>query len=293
VPSQLHEVLVSFFQERPELAPLLLEQSLGVELPAYTEVRVESASLSDALPTEYRADVVVLLSDGRPVLGIVIEVQLLPDPRKRFTWPAYVTSLRSRFECASCLLVVTPSDDTARWAQVPIDTGPCGLFAPFVVGPDGIPVVTDETLARQFPELAVLSVMAHGSDADVVTAVAVAEIAAAAAHGLESDKQALYLDLIETALGDAARKAFQMLPQNYQFQGPSYRLGRTEGRTEGRAEGRAEGEAEAVLVFLEARGIAVTDEQRQRILECDDLERLGVWLRRAATVADASGLFEA
>jgi hypothetical protein len=33
---------------------------------------------------------------------------------------------------------------------------------PRVVGPDGIPVVTDETLARQFPELAVLSVMAHG-----------------------------------------------------------------------------------------------------------------------------------
>jgi hypothetical protein len=42
---------------------------------------------------------------------------------------------------------------------------------------------------------------------------------------LESDKQALYLDIIETALGDAAKKAFQMLPQDYQFQGPSYRLG--------------------------------------------------------------------
>jgi hypothetical protein len=130
----------------------------------------------------------------------------------------------------------------------------------------------------------VLSVMAHGSDADVATAVAVAEIAAAAAHGLESDKQALYLDLIETALGDAARNAFQMLPQNYQFQGPSYRLGRTEGRTEGKAD--------SILVVLEARGIAVTDEQRKRILACADLERLGVWLRRAATVADASGLFE-
>jgi hypothetical protein len=120
--------------------------------------------------------------------------------------------------------------------------------------------------------------MAHGH-ADVTTALAVAEIAAAAVLGLESDKQALYLDLIETALGDAARKAFQMLPQNYQFQGPSYRLG------------RAEGEAEAVLAFLEARGISVTDEQRERILECDDLERLGVWVRRAATVADASELF--
>ncbi|MBN1611737.1 MAG: hypothetical protein JW940_34205 [Polyangiaceae bacterium] len=152
-------------------------------------------------------------------------------------------------------------------------------------------MVTDETLARHFPELAVLSVMAHGH-ADVVTALAVAEIAAAVALGLESDKQALYLDLIETALGDAARKAFQMLPQNYQFQGPSYRLGKTEGRAEGRTEGRAEGKADSVLVVLEARGIVVTDEQHRQILECDDLERLGVWLRKAATVADASELFE-
>jgi hypothetical protein len=64
-------------------------------------------------------------------------------------------------------------------------------------GPEGIPAVTDEKLARQFPELAVLSAMAHG-DADVATAVALAEIAAAAALGSESDKRALNLDLIET-----------------------------------------------------------------------------------------------
>src|SRR5512133_330687 len=103
--------------------------------------------------------------------------------------------------------------------------------------------------------------------------------------------------------GEAARKAFQMLPQNYQFQGPSYLKGRSEGRSEGRAEGRsegraegrsegrAEGKADSVLEVLDARGIVVTQEQRRRILECSDLERLGAWLRRAATVADASGLF--
>ena len=157
-----------------------------------------------------------------------------------------------------------------------------------VVGPDGIPVVTDEALARRFPELAVLSVMAHG-EGNVETAVTVARVAAAAATELDSDKQALYLDLIETALGEAARKAFEMLPQNYQFQGPSYRRGLAEGL----AEGEARGEARSVLAVLEARGVTVTEEQRARILGCDDLERLGLWVRRAATVADASELFEA
>ena len=47
------------------------------------------------------------------------------------------------------------------------------------------------------------------------------------------------------------------------------------------------------LTVLEARGIAVAEEQRARILGCDDLERLELWVRRAATVADASELFEA
>jgi hypothetical protein len=44
------------------------------------------------------------------VLGIVIEVQLQRDDRKRFTWPVYVAGLRARLECPACLLVVTPSD---------------------------------------------------------------------------------------------------------------------------------------------------------------------------------------
>jgi hypothetical protein len=37
VPSQLHDVLVKFFRIRPELAPTLLSDALGVEVPHYTE----------------------------------------------------------------------------------------------------------------------------------------------------------------------------------------------------------------------------------------------------------------
>src|SRR5664279_3998037 len=107
VPSQLHDVLVRFFRNRPELAPTLLSEALGVEVPHYTEARIESADLTDVLPAEYRADVVVLLVDGKPVLGIVVEVQLEPDERKRFSWPMYVAGLRARFHCRCCLLVVT------------------------------------------------------------------------------------------------------------------------------------------------------------------------------------------
>lgn len=91
MPSQLHEVLLQLFRNRPELAPELLRDTLCVELPAHTEARIDSAELNEVQPTEYRADLVVLLLDGVPVHGIVVEVQLAPDERKQYVWPVYVT----------------------------------------------------------------------------------------------------------------------------------------------------------------------------------------------------------
>src|SRR5262245_3124163 len=102
MPSTTHEALVLLFRNRPELAPELLRDALGVELPAYAEARVESADLTELQPTEYRADLVVLLVDGKPVLGIIVEVQLQKDERKRFTWPVYASNLRARLECPTC-----------------------------------------------------------------------------------------------------------------------------------------------------------------------------------------------
>jgi hypothetical protein len=287
VPSQLHEVLIRFFHNRPQLAPLLLDEVLHIPLPAYSEVKVQSASFTDIVPAEYRADLVVLLVHGKPVLGIIVEVQLDHDDDKRYSWPVYVAGLRARFQCECCVLVVTPSSATARWASKPIVLGPGGHWAPLVLGPEGVPVVTDSHRARQFPELAVLSVIAHGQG-DVQTAVNIAQVAAAAAADLDSDNQALYFDLIESALGEAARKAFEMLPETYQFQGPSY----LRGRAEGKAEGKAEGEAKSVLAVLEARGVAITEMQRQKILQCTDGDLLNAWVRKAVTLTDVTELFE-
>jgi hypothetical protein len=74
MPSLSHEALLLLFRNRPELAPELLRDALHIALPAYSEVRIESAELTDVSPAEYRADMVVLLVDGKAVLGIVVEV---------------------------------------------------------------------------------------------------------------------------------------------------------------------------------------------------------------------------
>lgn len=90
MPALKHEAIVRLFRNRPELAPELL-RGLEVPLPAYSETRIESADLTHIEPAEYRADTVVLLGAGKPkskpVLGIVAEVQLSRQKRKRFTWP--------------------------------------------------------------------------------------------------------------------------------------------------------------------------------------------------------------
>src|SRR6185437_9764218 len=138
---------------------------LHIELPRYSEARVESAELTDVNPAEYRADLVVLLVEGKPVLGIVLEVQLQEDARKRFTWPVYTASLRARLECPACVLVVTATETVARWCRKPIELGPGNTFVPIVCGPNAVPVVDDVAAAERDPELAVLSCIAHGSDA--------------------------------------------------------------------------------------------------------------------------------
>ena len=167
MPSQVHEALLQLFRNRPGLAAELLRDALHVDVPAYTEARIDSAELNEVQPTEYRADLVVLLLDGVPVYGIVVEVQLAPDERKRYVWPVYVTGLRARVKCPVCLLVVTADDACARWAAKPINIGGGTVITPTVLRPSGVPEITDEAVAMADPELAVLSAMAHGKDADV------------------------------------------------------------------------------------------------------------------------------
>ncbi|CAL9492972.1 hypothetical protein SUDANB60_03267 [Streptomyces sp. enrichment culture] len=64
-----------------------------------------------------------------------------------------------------------------------------------------------------------------------------------------------------------------------------------EGKAEGEARGKAEGEARGILRVLEVRGLPLSDDVRQRITACTDLDRLNEWLERSGTVEHAEDLF--
>lgn len=301
MPSVVHQILVELFQRRPTLAPELLRDALGQHLPDFDYVELADADLSQIVPAEYRADQVLILRSrdecdrgtdrtpgvgkavtgkpvaGKPVLGIVLEVQLARDEDKRFSWPCYQVTERARLRCPCCLLVVTPFESVARWAAKPIDTGqPGATFTPLVLGPRAVPVITEADEAQQRPELALLSVLAHGKSArgyDVGLA------AYQGAVGLDRETRMLYSDMILQAVHQAARSRMEdwMRIEDYEF--------KSDLALRNQAKGRAEGTATTLLKILAARGLQITEDQKARILGCTDLDTLDAWTDRALQIA--------
>jgi hypothetical protein len=291
MPSIQHEALIEMFRNRPSLAAELLGGALGVDLPAYHVARLESGDLPDLTPTEYRADVVVVLANSEtPVLAVVVEVQLGRDKGKRWSWPVYLATLRARLRCATVLLIVCTDTATATWCAAPIELGhPGWTLSPLVLGPERVPVVTDADEAARDPELAVLSAMTHGGRPDR-TDVLRALVSALAA--VDEELATLYSDLVLDALPAAAHRYWEALvtagtfPREYRSPLVRRYVG------QGRAEGRVQGEAAAVLTVLDARGIEVPADARARITSCTDLDQLDSWIRRAVTATSIDQLFD-
>ena len=288
MPSQLHESHLLLFRNQPTLAAELIRGALGAELPAFRTAREVSADLTDVQPAEYRADMVIELSADGPVHGIVVEVQLSPVRRKRFVWPAYVANLRARLECPVSLLVVTTDDAVARWAARTVSLGGLHYFTPYVLGPSGVPEVTDDAVARENPELAVLSAMAHGRDADPSRAIEIALAAQRASVRLDADRSRIYGDLIMNSLGEAAREALKtMATQKYEFQSDFARHYIALGEAQGAARGRAA----LILRLLIARFGRVEPQIDDRIQQASvaELDAIGERLLTARTLQDVLG----
>jgi hypothetical protein len=283
--SFLHEGLVALLRERPLVVLELLRTVHGIDLAPASLVQLDAADLTALDPAERRADVVLLClgEGGRPVYGLIVEVQLAPDPDKPFRWPAYAAVLRDRRRCPVDVLVVCVDHTlaTAFAAPVRLGRGP-SVFQPLVVGPEGVPLVVDPAQAAREPELAVLSALAH-RDEEAGADAAFAALAAAA--GLDDRRRGLYADLVWGALNEAARQAIEarMAQSEYQYQSEFARTYF--------AQGEARGEAKAILTVLEARGLRVTAAQRERVLTCTDLAQLEGWVRKAVTVKTTAELF--
>jgi hypothetical protein len=140
------------------------------------------------------------------------------------------------------------------------------------------PVVTDPTVAARWPELAVLSAMAHGQSEQ---GAAIAAAALPAILGLDDDRARFFGDLVLNSLNKANWRSLEGSSKGDEYLSELAKKYVAWGRAEEGAEGRAETRARDILTVLRARGIVVSDSARERILAQKDPERLERWLERA------------
>ena len=97
---------------------------------------------------------------------VLVEVQLLKNARKPPTWLLYQAAAQVRHGCDVVVLVIAPDARVARWARRPLPVGPSGRYAPVVLGPTDVPSLAALDVEHASPELAVLSLLAHGKRAE-------------------------------------------------------------------------------------------------------------------------------
>ena len=134
--------------------------------------------------------------------------------------------------------------------------------------------------------LAALTALLHADDPE---GPAEALVALQAVKAQAGNDQAFWLYELLRAMMSA--QSYQRLEAFVMLSPESY-LPKTDFERLHFGRGKAEGKAEAILEMLEERGIAVTTEQRDRILAEHEPVTLRRWVRQAFTLTSCSELFK-
>ncbi|MFB6507604.1 MULTISPECIES: hypothetical protein [unclassified Streptomyces] len=285
--SSPHEAMHRIFQEYPGLFSRVSEV-LGVDIPPPTSAVALPTDLTEARPVERRVDTLLRIeTEHEGSFLLAIEAQGKKDPRKTASWPYYVSYLHNRYALPVLLLVVCQDYATAEWAARPVSIGvrrwQTLTLSPLVAGPHNMPVITDVAEARKDLALATLAAITHADNPDV------GAILKTLSAALRDAPETIANPIVElTAQGLGNRSAAQQWRNLVAVDLSFYKSFMSE---EIRDEGRAKGLAESVLLVLQARGITITDEIRERIGSCDDSRLLLRWLNRAATATTADEVF--
>jgi hypothetical protein len=311
MPDIPHEAVVEILQNEPSLVAVLLD-GVGVHLPAEAvPIRADTnLSVRDPrLSKQLIADNVFVFSSLRHRVAVVVEVQSgRPGRGRKFAWPAYACVARSREKYAVLFLVIALTREAAAGSSQTIRTGHPGLdLRPFVCGPGGLPGPGGPAFA---PELVVLNVLTGNLD---LTMHEARVLAIAIINGAPRERAGSYTRIIWAVAPESARKPLEKLMKTIKVpfldemiaegiaegraQGVAQGVaqgraqGVAEGRAQGVAEGRAQGEARLLLRVMAARGIAVPEETRAWLEECQDTARLEELADRAVSARTLAEIF--
>ena len=232
----LHDHLVHLLRGDPSLLVALLHPHRP-DLPptGWTEV---SESVGQAKPLQRHVDLVLKHPDFPLVL--LVEIQNKRDPAKRRTWPSYTYSVADRYDCDVLLVIITLDRDVAAWAEEPL-CSPCGIFTPFVLGPDNFPIRDDD------PALLTLAALARGDRDPNLVRRSVSALAT-----LDRGAAAAYFNLIRVRWPEIAKAILEELMDNVTVDTSafdvfiaeySFRRGEARGEAKGYQRGEAKGQA--------------------------------------------------
>ncbi|MEV0260882.1 hypothetical protein AB0I49_05980 [Streptomyces sp. NPDC050617] len=294
--SSSHEAMHRIFQEDPGIFARTF-RALGIPFGDPVAVSLLPTDLTETKPLERRVDTLLRFDtaedDG---FLLAVEAQGKKDSAKPASWAYYVAHLWAKYGTPPVLLVVCQDKTTAAWASGPFAIGPAQWPAltlrPLVLGPHNVPVITDVSVAARDIPLATLSAITHGREPN---ADAILKALASALKTVDQDTARIFIELTELGLGKAPAAQIwrDLMAADLSFfrSETSQRL-RAEGEAVGVAKGEAVGVAKSILTLLDQRGIEVSDEARERITACQDIETLFTWLARVNTADSTADLFE-
>jgi hypothetical protein len=303
MPSVTHEAPIELIRQHPGLAVELLQAMSDVDLPAEITVSLGPTDLSEVVPIKFLADAVVIVGDkatGEPALIIIIEPQGRDDPTKQFSWPVYLTVARRHLRCPRAfLLVICPDPDEADKCRRLISTGHPGFdLRPEVIDPTNAPGADSVS-----PYLAIFAAFMGAINLEEnqgarAFLTAIRETGASAA-----DRKRLSTIMLNLASGVARRRLETMMTtmewksdfiEGFVQEGLDKGMaqGMAKGMAKGMAQGAIKAKAEDILKIIDARGIDVTADQRERIASCTDIDQLDEWFDSALIAGTAAEILK-
>jgi hypothetical protein len=308
-----HEASHRLFQEHPEaLTPVF--ESLGIPPPSKSEFDTLSPDATEIRPLERRVDTVLKFE---PEMGesflLAIEAQTKKHPDKPKSWAYYVAHLRAKYDMPVLLVAVCRDKPTATWAAGPLlEMVARGFltFAPPITSywTEVVEVGLESTPVKEKWRTLMENVITHFPGHRTMFEEKYLE---GEAQGKAEDRASLILRVLEKRgieVPDGVRERITSCTDldtlTDWFDRSLSAAGAEDLFTEGvdspvdeeayleaRALGEIRGTATGVLRVLEVRGLAISDDVREHIMSCTDLQLVDDWLERAGTVERAEDLF--
>jgi hypothetical protein len=288
MPSPWHDSVTGLIADDPVLAVQIVRDLMGEPLPPGLTARLAPPGFNDRPSKDFACDTVVVAGPHHdPVRGIIVEAQQEQSNAKRHKMAKYAAELWVLLGCPVDVVVICPDKASAGFYAQPVRTGlPGYTFTARPLFPAAVPVITDPAQMAARPGLAALVLAFHG----LVPGVLPAFLSGMEALG---DRGPAYYEVGYCPSPAQVKRLLEeaVATGTWPVYSPFAKKHFGEGLAQGKAEGEIDGEREAILLFLSARHLEVSDQQRTRVQACTDQAQLRHWIEQAATITSTAELF--